>query len=75
MYMYKEDLALNNLHGLICHKPKPHQLNQSISRCYKYTVVYIKNIFALLELFFFSNHFYMFGIKLIIEPLSGLTWF
>ena len=26
MYMYKEDLALNNLQWLICHKTKPNQL-------------------------------------------------
>ena len=28
MYMYKEDLALNNLQWLICHKTQP---NQTIS--------------------------------------------
>ena len=26
MYMYKEDLALNNLQWLICHKKKPNQI-------------------------------------------------
>ena len=26
MYMYKEDLALNNLQWLICHKTKPNQI-------------------------------------------------
>ena len=31
-YMYKEDLALNNLQGLICHK------NQSISQCKLFNV-------------------------------------
>ena len=25
--MYKEDLALNNLQGLICHKTQPNQIN------------------------------------------------
>ena len=25
MYMYKEDLALNNLQWLICHKTQPNQ--------------------------------------------------
>ena len=25
LYMYKEDLALNNLQWLICHKTKPNQ--------------------------------------------------
>ena len=25
IYMYKEDLALNNLQGLICHKTQPNQ--------------------------------------------------
>ena len=28
MYMYKEDLALNNQQRLICHKTKPNQINQ-----------------------------------------------
>ena len=28
--MYKEDLALNNLLGLICHKTQPNQTNPSI---------------------------------------------
>ena len=26
MYMYKEDLALNNLQWLICHKTQPKQI-------------------------------------------------
>ena len=26
MYMDKQDLALNNLQGLICHKIQPHQI-------------------------------------------------
>ena len=26
IYMYKEDLALNNLHWLICHKNQPNQI-------------------------------------------------
>ena len=26
MYMYKEDLALNNLQWLICHKAQPNQI-------------------------------------------------
>ena len=26
IYMYKEDLALNNLQWLICHKTKPNQI-------------------------------------------------
>ena len=26
IYMYKEDLALNNLQGLICHKIQPNQI-------------------------------------------------
>ena len=26
IYMFKEDLALNNLEGLICHKIKPNQI-------------------------------------------------
>ena len=26
MYMYKEDLALNNLQWLICHKTQPNQI-------------------------------------------------
>ena len=26
IYMYKEDLALNNLQWLICQKPKPNQI-------------------------------------------------
>ena len=26
-YMYKKDLALNNLHWLICHKTKPNYVN------------------------------------------------
>ena len=26
IYMYKEDLALNNLQWLICHKAKPNQI-------------------------------------------------
>ena len=26
MYMYKEDLALNNLQWLICHKMQPNQI-------------------------------------------------
>ena len=27
IYMYKQDLALNNLQGLICHKTQPTNLN------------------------------------------------
>ena len=34
--MYKEDLALNNLQGLICHKTKP---NQTIFNIYIYICV------------------------------------
>ena len=26
LYMYKEDLALNNLQALICHKTQPNQI-------------------------------------------------
>ena len=26
IYVYKEDLALNNLHWLICHKTQPNQI-------------------------------------------------
>ena len=26
MYMYKEDVALNNLQWLICHKTQPNQI-------------------------------------------------
>ena len=32
--MYKDDLALNNLHWLICHKTKP---NQTLGNCFKST--------------------------------------
>ena len=28
IYMNKEDLALNNLHRLICHKTKPYQCDK-----------------------------------------------
>ena len=30
IYMYKEDLALNNLQKLICHKTKPNQITNDI---------------------------------------------
>ena len=30
MYMYKEDLALNNLQWLICHKTKPNPIKSYI---------------------------------------------
>ena len=29
IYMYNEDLALNNLQGMICHKAKPNQTKSS----------------------------------------------
>ena len=29
--MYKEDLALNNLQGLICHKTQPNQTNSYVN--------------------------------------------
>ena len=28
--MYKQDLALNNHQGLICHKSKPHQTSKKV---------------------------------------------
>ena len=31
IYLYKEDLALNNLQWLICHKTKPNQIIQTIT--------------------------------------------
>ena len=37
MYMYKEDLALNNLQWLICHKTQPNQ------------IIYIFNIYVYKE--------------------------
>ena len=36
IYMYKKDLALNNLQWLICHKTKPNQANQKSPRFYEY---------------------------------------
>ena len=35
IYMYKQDLALNNLQWLIRHTTKPNQLNQIIFDIYK----------------------------------------
>ena len=32
IYIYKEDLALNNLHGLICHKTKQNQTIKIIEK-------------------------------------------
>ena len=32
MYMYKEDLALNNLQWLICHKTEPNQAINNLRR-------------------------------------------
>ena len=38
--MYKEDLVLNNLQGLICHKTKPHQFIPSDSQaCLVYMII------------------------------------
>ena len=38
MYMYKHDLALNNLQGLICRKTQPTNQNQlSLQRVYHVT--------------------------------------
>ena len=31
IYMYKEDLALNNLQWLICHKTQPNQISKLVS--------------------------------------------
>ena len=42
--MYKEDLALNNLHGLICHKTKPNQMNTSF---YIYKKLVTKGSFSI----------------------------
>ena len=33
IHMYKEDLALNNLQWLICHKTKPQQTNSGHISC------------------------------------------
>ena len=33
IYMYKEDLALNNLQWLICHKTQPNQIIYLIYMC------------------------------------------
>ncbi len=36
IYMYKEDLALNNLQWLICHKTQPNPTQSYISNIYMY---------------------------------------
>ena len=30
--MYKEDMALNHLQGLICHKTKPNQIKSNLNK-------------------------------------------
>ena len=44
---YKEDLALNNLQGLICHKKLTNQLNQNYMVSNMPLAVYVLPIFAL----------------------------
>ena len=41
IYMYEEDLALNNQQWLICHKPQP---NQIMYIYYIYIYIYIKDL-------------------------------
>ena len=58
IYMYKVDLALNNLQGLICHKTQPNQTNQPApQKSYMETLV--------------ENHFFFFFFtgKLLIPLL------
>ena len=41
--MYKQDLALNNLHMLICHKTKPNQTKPNLIYMYKQDLA-LKNL-------------------------------
>ena len=37
IYMYKQDLAINNLQGLICHKTQPNLFSDYSKHMYKFT--------------------------------------
>ena len=51
--MYKEDLALNNPLGLICHKTKPTnkiEKKLSVIECWKYKMLqFLSNIYKLIK--------------------------
>ena len=59
--MYKEDLALNNLQWLICHKPNQTRLNQRFIES-EYLVIW-KQLSVFVQLFFNICNFHIYKKK------------
>ena len=69
--MYKEDLALNNLQWLICHKTQPNQTKCNVTKKSSSSTIIVMHTLQIMEAVEIHDHQHPKGILIYLSHLSS----